>query len=99
MPVVHVEVQKRKKTKGYAVRPHDRSLCTQKQPDTAALKANMNSDPMGGQPRSTLHKVAYYGNICVYIYVYTIRHPLTGGCASMTITHVTVQDKMCLYIC
>ena len=48
----------RKKRKVYAVRRHDGSLCTQKQPETAAcrvLKAatrrrKSKSDPKGGQP-------------------------------------------------
>ena len=45
-----------KKAKVYAVRHHDRSLCTQKQPRTAALKAAFRkSDPMGGQPGHTLY--------------------------------------------
>ena len=46
-----------KKRKVYVVRRHDGSLCTQKQPETAALRAAIKkSDPMGGQPfaRSSL---------------------------------------------
>ena len=40
----------RKKRQIYAVRRHDGSLCTQKQPETAALKtAIKQSDLMGGQ--------------------------------------------------
>ena len=40
----------RKKGKVYAVRRHDGSPCTQKQPKTAALKANQGRDPMGVSP-------------------------------------------------
>ena len=40
-----------KDRKVYAVRRHNRSLCAQKQPETAALKAAIRkSDPKGGQP-------------------------------------------------
>ena len=46
--------RKERKRKVYAVRRHDRSLCTQKQPETAALRAlkaaTRESDPKGGQP-------------------------------------------------
>ena len=43
-------VIKKKKIKVCVVRRHDGSLCTQKQPETAALKAAIKtSDPMGGQ--------------------------------------------------
>ena len=44
-----------KKRKVYAVRRHHGSLCTRKQPETAALRAAINkSDPMGGQPMGDL---------------------------------------------
>ena len=47
----------RKKRKVYAVRRHDGSLCTQKQPETAALKAAIRkSDPKGGQPAQLGYK-------------------------------------------
>ena len=51
-----------KKRKAYAVERHDGSLCTQKQPETAALKAAIKkSDPVGGQPiadaRPSRHEV------------------------------------------
>ena len=51
----------RKKRKIYAVRRHDRSLCTQKQPEAAALKAAMKkSDPVGGQSVNDYR--------CMYVY-------------------------------
>ena len=48
-----VAAANRKKDKVYAVRRHNGSLCTQKQPETAALRAlkaaTRKSDPKGGQ--------------------------------------------------
>ena len=50
-----IRLQKRKVC---AVRRHDGSLCTQKQPGTAAVKAaTRKNDPMGGQP-IRLHNMA-----------------------------------------
>ena len=48
--------EKEKKRKVYAVRRHNGSFCTQKQPETAAFRAlkaatrKRKSDPKGGQP-------------------------------------------------
>ena len=54
MPSGGLPIVERKRRKVYVVRRHNGSLCTQKQPETAAVRAltaaTWKSDPRGGQP-------------------------------------------------
>ena len=48
--------EKKRKRKVYAIRRYNGSLCTQKQPETAALTAAIRkSDPKGGQPAELVY--------------------------------------------
>ena len=83
-------IRKERKRKVYAVRRPDRSLCTQKQLETAALKtATRTRDHKGGQPthhdnagkaRHAEMAVAFKGYVATYVeccaLVCKLMHPL-----------------------